>query len=203
MMLPPPCFTVGMVFFGWCAILGLHQTSRFAFRPKSSILVSSDHKTFATWFQNLRSGFFAYINRDSRWAFLSNDFLLATLPHRPDLWSALDIVVTCIQWPGFTIKVCTISVTIGFLLTSLISLLAWSSSLERWPDLGRVLVGSYAFHFLMIVLTVLQGIFKAFEIFYTHPLICAFPQLYPGGVLKAPWCSWLSLCCEMHRSGDG
>ena len=26
MMLPPLCFTVGMVFFGLCAVLGLHQT---------------------------------------------------------------------------------------------------------------------------------------------------------------------------------
>ena len=25
MMLPPPCITVGMVFFGWCAVLGLCQ----------------------------------------------------------------------------------------------------------------------------------------------------------------------------------
>ena len=35
MMLPPPCFTVGMV-------PGSFQTWRLAFRPKSSILVSSD-----------------------------------------------------------------------------------------------------------------------------------------------------------------
>ena len=43
------------------------------------------------------------------------------------------------------------------LVASLISLLlAWSSSLEGWPDLGRVLVVPYAFHFLMIVLAVLQ-----------------------------------------------
>ena len=95
-------------------------------------------------------------------------------------------------------------VAIGLLVASLISLLlTWSSSLEGRPDLGRVLVVPYAFHFLMIVLTVLQGIFKAFYIFYTHPLICAFPQLYPRGLLKAPWCSWLSLCCEMHYPAEG
>jgi hypothetical protein len=37
MMLPPPCFTVGMV-------SGLLQTWRLAFRPNSSTLVSSDHQ---------------------------------------------------------------------------------------------------------------------------------------------------------------
>ena len=37
MMLPPPCFTV-------VRVPGLLQTWCFAFRPKSSILVSSDHR---------------------------------------------------------------------------------------------------------------------------------------------------------------
>ncbi len=40
MMFPPPCFTVGMVFF-------LLQTRQVEFLPKSSILVSSDHMTFS------------------------------------------------------------------------------------------------------------------------------------------------------------
>ena len=56
-------------------------------------------------------------------------------------------------------------VAIGLLVASLISLLlACSSSLEGRPDIGRVVVVPYTFHFLMIVLTVLQGIFKVFEI---------------------------------------
>ena len=79
----------------------------------------------------------------------------------------------------------------------------WSSSLKGWPDLGRVLVVPFAFHFLIIALTVLQGIFKAFEIFlYPYPDLCLSTTLStpvsPVGLLKAPWCSWLSLCCEMH-----
>ena len=59
-------------------------------------------------------------------------------------------------------------------MASLISLLlAWSSSLEGRPDLGRVLVVPYPFYFFMIVLTVLQGIFKAFQIFvYPSPNLC-------------------------------
>ena len=59
-------------------------------------------------------------------------------------------------------------------MASLISLvLPWSSSLEGRPDLGRVLVVLYSFHFLMIVLTVLQGIFKSFKIFFIpSPHLC-------------------------------
>ena len=77
--------------------------------------------------------------------------------------------------PVFAIKTCSsFKVAIGLLVASLMSLLlAWSSSLEGWPDLGKVLVVPYAFHFLIIVLTVRQGIFKAFEIYlYPSPDLC-------------------------------
>ncbi len=42
MMFPPPCFTVGMVFF-------LLQTRQVEFLPKSSILVSSDILPILFW----------------------------------------------------------------------------------------------------------------------------------------------------------
>uniref|UniRef100_A0A4W5MLZ5 Protein kinase domain-containing protein n=1 Tax=Hucho hucho TaxID=62062 RepID=A0A4W5MLZ5_9TELE len=47
MMFPPPCFTVGMVFFGCNSAFFVLQTRRVEFLPKSSILVSSDHMTFS------------------------------------------------------------------------------------------------------------------------------------------------------------
>ncbi len=47
MMFPPPCFTVGMVFFGCNSAIFLLQTRQVEFLPKSSILVSSDHMTFS------------------------------------------------------------------------------------------------------------------------------------------------------------
>ena len=147
--------------------------------------------------------FFAYLKWNWRWAFLSGDFLLATWPYRPDLCRAWDVVVTCTQWPVFAIKAC--SNCSSFKVASGLSDQSPPCLVIQfgvWPDLGRVLVVPYTFHFLMIVLTVLQGIFKAFEIFLYHPLMCAFPQLYPRGVLKAPWCSWLSLCCEMHHPAE-
>ena len=43
MMLPPPCFTVGMVLY--CSLFFL-RTRLVELWPKCSILVSSDHKTF-------------------------------------------------------------------------------------------------------------------------------------------------------------
>jgi len=74
---------------------------------KGSILVSLDHQTFCHMASESPWWFFAYLKQNSRWAFLSNGFLLATLPYRPDLWSAWDIVVTCTQWPIFAIKACS------------------------------------------------------------------------------------------------
>ena len=44
MMLPPPCFTVGMVLAWWWAVPGFLQTWRLAFTPKSSLFVSSDQR---------------------------------------------------------------------------------------------------------------------------------------------------------------
>ena len=71
---------------------------------------------------------------------MSFSFLLVTLPYRPDLWSAWNIVVTCTHWPFFAIKTCSsFKVAIGLLVASLISLLlAGSSSLEGQPDLGSL-----------------------------------------------------------------
>ncbi len=47
MMFPPPCFTVGMLFFGCNSAFFLLQTRQVEFLSKSSILVSSDHMTFS------------------------------------------------------------------------------------------------------------------------------------------------------------
>ena len=52
MMLLPPCFTVGMVFFGLPASPLVLQTKRWSVWQNSSIFVSSDQRTF---FQKVRS----------------------------------------------------------------------------------------------------------------------------------------------------
>ena len=131
---------------------------------------------FATWLQNLRNGFLHISNGTKVGLFWVLASFLPPHRNRPDLWSAWDIIVMCTQCPVFAIKAaCSFfKVANGLLVASLISLLlAWSSSLEGRSDIGRVLVVPYTFHFLMIVLTVLQGIFKAFEIFlYPSPDLC-------------------------------
>ncbi len=52
-MLPPPCFTVGMVFFWWCAVLFLCQTYHLELWPKSSTLVPSDQNISPHAFERL------------------------------------------------------------------------------------------------------------------------------------------------------
>ena len=46
-MFLPPCFTVGMVFFGCNSAFFVLQTRQVEFLPKSYILVSSDHMTLS------------------------------------------------------------------------------------------------------------------------------------------------------------
>ena len=53
MMFPPPNFTVGIVFLGWCAVPFLLQTWCVLWHPKSSILVSSDQTIFSQYFIGL------------------------------------------------------------------------------------------------------------------------------------------------------
>ena len=57
-MLPPPCFTVGMVLVWWWVVPGFLQTWRLTFRLKSSIFVSSDQRILS----------FRCILANSRWA---------------------------------------------------------------------------------------------------------------------------------------
>jgi hypothetical protein len=44
MMLPPSCFTVGMVLARWWVVPGFLQMWHLTFRPKSSIFLSSDQR---------------------------------------------------------------------------------------------------------------------------------------------------------------
>ena len=119
----------------------------FCISAKKFHLGSSNHKSFCHMASEYPEWIFAYFKQDSRWEFLSNGFL-----HKHSDQSLPERHVALLKLP----------------LASLINLLlAWSSSLEGWPDLGRVLVVPYIFHFLMTILTVLQGILKVFEIFFT------------------------------------
>ena len=77
--------------YGWCSLSDLlcwvcTKCNVFNLGQKVPSWFCQTTKRFATWLQNLQNVFFAYLKRDSRLAFLSNGFLLATLPCRPDLW---------------------------------------------------------------------------------------------------------------------
>ena len=120
MMLPPPCFTVGMVLAWWWAVPGFLQTWHLAFTPKSSIFVSSDQRIlFLMVWESFRC-----ILTNSRQAAMSlllrSGFRLATLPYRPDWWIAAEMVVLLEGSPLSTEEHWSSErVTIGFLVTSL------------------------------------------------------------------------------------
>jgi len=106
---------------------------------------------------------------------LRSGFCLATLPYRPDWWSAAEMVVLLEGSPLSTEKRwSSVRVTIGFLVTSLTeALLPRSLSLAGRPALGRVLVVPNFFHLRMMEATVLIGTFNAAEIFlYPSPDLC-------------------------------
>ena len=117
-MLPPPCFTVGMV---QCF---LHA------------------KEFNVCFirQRILSKY-TYLLANSKWAvtcfLLRNGFRLATLPRRPDWWSAAEMVVLLECSHNSTEELwSSVRVTIGFLVTSLTKallprLFGWAASSRK------------------------------------------------------------------------
>ena len=107
MMLPPQCFTVGMV-------PGFLQTS--------SILVSSDQRIL---FLMVWESFWCLLaNSMTKWVVMCllqrSGFRLATLPWRPDWCSAAEMVVLLEVSPIFTDELwSSVTVTITFLVTCL------------------------------------------------------------------------------------
>ena len=71
-------------------------------------------------------------------------------------------------------------VIFGLFVASLINaLLAWSVSFGGRPALGRFVVVAHSFHFLLLDLMVLRGMFKVSKKFYNPTLICTSSQLCP------------------------
>ncbi len=156
MMFPPPCFTVGMVFFGCNSAFFLLQTWQVEFLPKSYILVSSDHMTFS----QSSSGSYKCSLANFRGAWtctgLSRGTRLALQDLSPWRRSVLLMVafVTLVSalCRSFTRSPC---VVLGFLLTVLVIILTPRGEILRGaPDRGRLSVVLYVFHFLIIAPTV-------------------------------------------------
>ena len=123
-MLPPPCFSVGMVFFWWCAGWFLRQTYLLELWPKSSTLVSSDHNTFSHMLLGDFRCVFAKCSLAWMFFFVRKGFRLATLPHSPDIWRIREIVVTCTTQPVLARYSCSsFNVAVGLLVASQTSFL--------------------------------------------------------------------------------
>ena len=125
-----------------------------------------------------------------------SSFRLATLPYRPDWWSAAEMVVL-LEGSHLSIKECWSSDR--FLVTSLTkALLPRSLSLDSRPALGRVLVVPNFFHLRMMEATVLIGTVKAAEMFL-YPS----PDLFLKTILSQrstdnSFDFMLGLCSDMH-----
>ena len=150
MMLPPPCFTVGMVLTWWWVVPSFLQTWHLAFTPKSSLSHQTREFCFS-WSESPSGAFWPY------W------------------WIAAEMVVLLEGSPLSTEEGWSSDrVTIGFLVTSLTkALLPRSLSLDGRPALGRVLVVPNFFHLRMMEATVLIGTIKA-KHFSVH-----FPRFVP------------------------
>ncbi len=156
MMFPPPCFTVGMVFFGCNSAFFLLQTGQIEFLPKSSILVSSDHMTFSQSSSGSSKCSLANFRRAWTCTGLSRGTRLALQDLSPWRRSVLLMVafVTLVPalYRSFTRSP---RVVLGFLLTVLVIILTPRREILRGaPDRGRLSVVLYVFHFLIIAPTV-------------------------------------------------
>ena len=167
-MLPPPCFTVGMV-------PGFLQTWRLAFRPKSSILVSSNQRIlFLMVWESFRC---LLANSKLTVMCLFYEEWLPSGHSTIKAWSVEDAekVVLLECSPISTEELwSSVRVTIGFLVNSLTkALLPGLLSLAGRPDLGRVLAVPNFLHLRMMEATVFLGTFNAAEMFwYPSPNLC-------------------------------
>ncbi len=155
-MFPPPCFIVGMVFFGCNSAFFLLQTRQVEFLPKSYILVSSDHMTFSQSSSGSSTCSLANFRRAWTCTGLSRGTRLALQDLSPWRRSVLLMVAFVTLVPAlcrsFTRSPC---VVLGFLLTVLVIILTPRGEILRGaPDRGRLSVVLYVFHFLIIAPTV-------------------------------------------------
>ncbi len=156
MMFPPPCFTVGMVFFGCNSAFFLLQTRQVEFLPKSSILVSSDHMTFS----QSSSGSSKCSLANFRWAWTCTGLSRGTRLALQDLSPWRRSVLLMVAFVTLVPALCrsftrSPRVVLGFLLTVLVIILTPRGEILRGaPDRGRLSVVLYVFHFLIITPTV-------------------------------------------------
>ena len=105
MMLPPPCFTIGIVLCRWWAVPGFLLIWHLELWPNSLILVSSDQRilfvtvweSFRCFFANFKRVFYVSLENPDRWTVAVMVVLLGASPiSTQDLWiSQSDQRVLC------------------------------------------------------------------------------------------------------------
>ncbi len=154
-MFPPPCFTVGMVFFGCNSAFFLLQTRQVEFLPKSyfGFIWPYDILPILFWIIQMLSS-----KLQTGWTCtgLSRGTRLALQDLSPWRRSVLLMVAFVTLVPALC-RSFTRSprVVLGFLLTVLVIILTPRGEILRGaPDRGRLSVVLYVFHFLIIAPTV-------------------------------------------------
>lgn len=115
MMLPSPCFTVGMRYWCWWAVPFFLHTWCCVFLPNSSTFVSSVHNIFYQKFCGLSKCLFANIKCAAMVYLDSSGFLCGVLPWTPFLASVLHRVGVCTEILDCAIDFCkSLGDTLGF-----------------------------------------------------------------------------------------
>ncbi len=142
MMFPPPCFTVGMVFFGCNSAFFLLQTRQVEFLPKSSILVSSDHMTFSQSSSGSSKCSLANFRRAWTCTGLSRGTRLALQDLSPWRRSVLLMVAFVTLVPALCRSFSrSPRVVLGFLLTVLVIILTPRGEILRGAQIEGIISG--------------------------------------------------------------
>ena len=156
MTLPPPDFTVGMMFFFWNPVFLLRQMYWDTHLPKSSTFVTSIRSK--SWGSS--RCFRAKMGRVLMFFLLSSGFRLGTLPCRPFLPS-LFLMNTDLNWGKWGLK---FFVIVGSFVTSWMSRrCALGVILFGWPLLGRFTTVPCFRRLWKMALTVVRWSPKALE----------------------------------------
>ena len=175
---PPPCFTVGRVFYSVYASFFLLQTYRWSTGPKSSSFVSSLHRTESQNLFGLFILFFANWRRLFLCFWVSSGVRLGVQAWSPSAFSMRLTVETETSVPAATKSCCRcFAVSQGFLTTCLLrTLVAATDSFLFLPHPGSVGTVPLILKLRTMLPTVFLGTFSAFAIFL-YPFPCLFKAM--------------------------
>ena len=165
-MLPPPCLTVGNVFFGLKASPFFRQTYATSLWPKSSIFISSDQRIDDQNASSLSRWLWANFRRDLVWLGLRSGVFRGRRPFSPALFNVLwrvclEMLVPLSSRP-FNISLVVIRGLIVAARTNILACLA--ETLGFLPGLFRFFAVSNILNFFMMLWTVVTCTWKRLDI---------------------------------------